>query len=266
MPEAASPLVLCEPSDGVAIVTLNRPAARNALSAQLLHELRATLIRLDEDAAVAAIVLTGADPAFCTGMDLGELASTDDKVEAGLASAAVHELYPWPMLSTPVIGAVNGVTAAGGLELALHCDFLIASERARFVDTHVRFGLMPIWRMSVLLPLAVGRGMARRMALSGSFVDASTALRIGLVTELTPHEELVPRALEVGKNIARNDPRCVSMMLETYRDVEAELIRMGHDVELAASQRWLVDGFDPVKISRQRHDVLESTRRRMTTP
>lgn len=253
-------LVLREVRDAVALVTLNRPAERNALCARLLGELRETLAELDADPNVHAIVLTGADPAFCAGMDLGELASSDEGVEAGLASTQLHERYPWPMLNTPVIGAINGVTAAGGLELALHCDYLLASERARFVDTHVRFGLIPIWRMSVLLPLAVGRGMARRMALGAEFVDAPTALRTGLVTEVVAHDDLIPRSLEVAGAVARNDPRCVSAMLRTYREVEDELVAGGHEAELASAQRWLAAGFDPQEVSRRRAGVQASGR------
>ena len=149
------PDVLCEQRDGVAVVTLNRPDRRNALSAALLAELRATVARLDASPDVRAIVLTGADPAFCAGLDLTELG------EPGSALGGAGSGPVLPPLSTVLIGAVNGAAVSGGLELALACDFLIASEHARFADTHARVGIMPGWGLSYALPEAVGLRRAR---------------------------------------------------------------------------------------------------------
>jgi enoyl-CoA hydratase len=131
--------VLAEQRDGVALVTLNRPARRNALSGALLTVLCGTLAELDAEPGVRAIVLTGADPAFCAGLDLTELSQPDSQL------AAVGSAPVLPPLATPLIGAVNGAAVTGGLELALACDFLIASERATFADTHARLGIMPGW-------------------------------------------------------------------------------------------------------------------------
>src|SRR5690606_11806556 len=129
------------------------------LDGDLLRALPEALRGLDADREVGAIVLTGRDPAFCAGLDLGALASgtLDFRPEPG-------QRGPFPAMATPVIGAVNGPAVTGGLELALNCDFLVASERARFADTHARVGVMPDWGLSVLLPRAVGIRRARMMS------------------------------------------------------------------------------------------------------
>jgi enoyl-CoA hydratase len=132
-------VVLLEVSDHVATVTLNRPARRNALSAELIAALRQALAGLDEREDIRAIVLTGADPAFCAGLDLSELGQPDSPLRGVARGQAI------PDLAKPLIGAINGVTVTGGLELALACDFLVASDRARFADTHARIGIQPGW-------------------------------------------------------------------------------------------------------------------------
>jgi enoyl-CoA hydratase len=105
-------------------------------------------------------------------------------------------------MRTPTIGAINGATFTGGLELALGCDFLVASERAVFADTHARVGILPGGGMTARLPQVVGAAMARRMSMTGEVVDAARAERIGLVTEVVPHDRLVDRAVELAGQIA----------------------------------------------------------------
>ena len=152
-PGNADVTVLVEVEERVATVTLNRPEARNALNRELRKALPTTLLELDERDDVAAIVLTGADPAFCAGLDLKELAAGTG-LDAAAPGDASHRRGPFPDLATPVIGAINGVAITGGFELALACDFLVASERARFADTHARVGIMPGWGLTVALPEA----------------------------------------------------------------------------------------------------------------
>ena len=131
------------------------------------------------------VILTGADPVFCAGLDLKELGD----------STELPDISPrWPPMTKPVIGAINGAAVTGGLELALYCDILIASENAKFADTHARVGLLPTWGLSVRLPQKVGVGMARRMSLTGDYLSADDALRAGLVTEVVPHDELLAAA------------------------------------------------------------------------
>ena len=173
----ADELVLVDrPSPEVAVVTLNRPAKHNALTFEMVELLGTRLRELADDAAVRALVLTGAgEKAFCAGIDLNAIA------DGGFTIEQIHPLSQFPH---PVVGAVNGVAVTGGLEVALNCDFRIASTNARFADTHSRVGVTPAWGLTARLPGAVGDQWARQMSFTGDFVDAETALRIGLVNEV----------------------------------------------------------------------------------
>ena len=178
------------------LLTLNRPQARNALSRDLIRATYAALTEADADDSVRAVVLTGADPAFCAGVDLKE-AQRDglkyfEEFRSQSCIAAVAKMR------TPIVGAINGATFTGGLEMALGCDFLVASERAVFADTHARVGILPGGGMTARLPQVVGLAMARRLSMTGEVVDAARAERIGLVTEVVPHEQLIERALELA--------------------------------------------------------------------
>ena len=213
-------VLLVETAGGVSTITLNRPAARNALSSELIDRLVEALHAADEDPEVRAVVLTGADPAFCAGLDLREAGSK------GLPSASVLDRKgsPWWVLggmSTPVIGAVNGPAVTGGLELVLQCTFLVASERAAFGDTHARVGVHPGGGLTGLLPQAVGLRRAREMSLTGNFIDAAEAHRLGLVNHVVPHGDLLPTALRLAGDIASGDARTVAALNDTYRDVAA---------------------------------------------
>src|SRR5215469_980970 len=177
--------VLLDVTGQVATVTLNRPDRRNAISSALLTSLRDLLAEIDSRPDVRAIVLTGADPAFCAGLDLTELAQPGSRLGSRTNKNAV------PDLATPLIGAINGAAVTGGLELALACDFLIASERATFADTHARVGVMPGGGLTVRLPELVGVNRARQMSFTGDFVGAAQALEWGLVNEVVPHSELL---------------------------------------------------------------------------
>jgi enoyl-CoA hydratase/carnithine racemase len=195
-----SELVLTSDRDGVRVITLNRPAARNALSRDLIRASYTALTEADSDVSVRAVVLTGADPAFCAGVDLKEAArdglSYFEEFRSQSCIAAVAAMR------TPVVGAINGATFTGGLEMALGCDFLIASERAVFADTHARVGILPGGGMTARLPQLVGAAMARRLSMTGEVVDAARAERIGLVTEVVAHERLLDRAVELAAQIA----------------------------------------------------------------
>ncbi|MCB0982816.1 MAG: enoyl-CoA hydratase, partial [Ilumatobacter sp.] len=181
-------VVLLEVSERIATVTLNRPEARNALSSDVLRLLPQRLAAAEADPDVDVIVITGADPAFCAGLDLKELGSTGGNLGGGSGADgranASGARGPFPALTKPLIGAVNGVAVTGGFELALNCDFLIASERAKFGDTHTRVGVMPGWGLTVLLPQAVGVRRAREMSMTGNFMGAEEALQFGLVNHV----------------------------------------------------------------------------------
>jgi len=194
-------VLLIETADRVRTLTLNRPQSRNALSSALRKQFFAALRDAEADDAVDVVILTGADPVFCAGLDLKELGDTTE----------LPDISPkWPPMTKPVVGAINGAAVTGGLELALYCDILIASEQARFADTHARVGLLPTWGLSVRLPQKVGVGIARRMSLTGDYLSAADALAFGLVTEVVPHDELMPtRAVSRHRSSATTRRQCV---------------------------------------------------------
>jgi enoyl-CoA hydratase len=240
-PEGAhAELVVIDREDGIAVLTLNRPEARNALSSALLKDLRTALAEVDSDDSVRAVILTGADPAFCAGLDLKELSQAPDSrlLDDPSEPEGIPTGRPWRPLGKPVIGAINGVAVTGGFELALNCDFLIASERAAFADTHTRVGVLPGWGLSVLLPQLVGFGLARRMSYTGDFLPATEALRAGLVTEVVPHERLLPAARQVAAAIAANNTPAVNTMVSSYRSIEAAAQGDGLDLEAVTSVSW----------------------------
>ena len=255
-----SDVVLVEVDGPVATVTLNRPEARNALNRELRQAIPRALLELDERDDIAAIVLTGADPAFCAGIDLKELASGDATLDAGASGDPAGARGPFPPMETPVIGAINGVAITGGFELALACDFLVASERARFADTHARVGIMPGWGLTVLLPEAVGVRRAKQLSTTGNFLDAPTALAWGLVNHVVPHDELVPFCHRLGGDIASVDPRAVRRMLQTYDDGALRDGAGAWDLEAEVSARWLGTGLDPEVIERNRRAVVDRGR------
>ena len=250
----ADDLVLVEVDGPVATVTLNRPDARNALSRALRKAIYTTMRDLDARDDLSAIVLTGADPAFCAGVDLKELAS-GAPLGDGAAAEAVSQ-GPFPDMQTPVIGAINGVAITGGFELALGCDFLVASERARFADTHARVGIMPGWGLTVLLPEAVGYRRAKELSTTGNFLDADTALSWGLVNHVVPHDDLLPFCRQLGHDIASVERRAVRRMLQTY-DEGSRLDGAGAwALEAEVSNAWQGAGLDPAQIERNRQAVV----------
>jgi enoyl-CoA hydratase len=194
-------------------VTLNRPEVRNAINAELSRGVARALAAGDADDGISVVVLTGADPAFCAGLDLKALSR--DGLDASTMGGeswytAIRDLQK------PIIGAINGPAVTGGLEMALACDFLVASDRARFADTHGRVGAMPGGGMSVELPKAVGVRKAKELTFSGNYLDAAGALGAGMVNHVVAHDQLLPFAIELGTQIATNDQALVRAMKSLY--------------------------------------------------
>ena len=209
---------------------MNRPQSRNALSSELRRRFFAALRDAETDDAVDVVILTGADPVFCAGLDLKELGD----------STELPDISPqWPPMTKPVIGAINGAAVTGGLELALYCDILIASEQARFADTHARVGLLPTWGLSVRLPQKVGVGMARRMSLTGDYLSAADALRAGLVTEVVPHDRLLETARAVAASIVGNNQKAVRALLGSYHRIDEAATAAGLAIEADSAAQWM---------------------------
>ena len=251
-------VLLVDKAEAVAVVTLNRPEARNALNVALLRALPATMADLDADDDVAVVILTGVDPAFCAGLDLKELGSSGDNLSGGGQGVAAT---PFPDgMRKPVIGAVNGPTVTGGLELALHCDFLIASERARFGDTHARVGVIPGWGLSVLLPQAIGVRRAKEMSLTGRFLTAQEALACGLVNHVVPHPDLLPTARALAADIVGAEQDAARALLAEYKQTSATTVTEGLEIEGRLFREWSRRKFDPDAVEARRRAIVERGR------
>src|SRR5246500_4520229 len=228
-------ILLIHTDDRVRTLTLNRPQSRNALSAALRDQFFGGLADAETDDDVDVIILTGTDPVFCAGLDLKELGG----------QSALPDISPrWPPMAKPVIGAINGAAVTGGLEIALYCDILIASEQARFADTHARVGLLPTWGLSVRLPQKVGVGLARRMSLTGDYLSAAEALRAGLVTEVVPHDQLLATARQVAASIVGNNQSAVRALLASYHRIDESQTGAGLWLEAAAARQFRTSGDD----------------------
>lgn len=199
----AEELVLVARNEGLAVVTLNRPDALNALSAGLRNRISEVFTELAEDTDVEVIILTGAGRAFTVGLDLKELGgekSPDTTLSSRDLSAAIGAV------GKPVIGAVNGFAITGGFEIALMCDFLIASPQAKFADTHARVGVVPGWGLSQRLPRLIGINRAKELSLTGNYLDANTACSWGLVNRVVAEDELLPTCEQLARDILSTDP------------------------------------------------------------
>jgi enoyl-CoA hydratase len=254
-------VILTDVADGVAVVTLDRPERRNALNGELTGALRGTMAEMDADDAVAVIVLTGSDPAFCAGVDLKELGSGSGGGARSLVPGTAAEPgRPWARTVKPVIGAVNGPAVTGGFELALQCDFLVASERATFADTHARVGILPGWGLSVLLPQAVGVRRAKELSLTGNFLSAADALAWGLVNHVVPHDELLPFARRLGTDIAGYDQAPVRALLGEYERTTSTTVTEGLRIEAEVAAAWNADPTNRGGVEARRQAIIDRGR------
>jgi enoyl-CoA hydratase len=203
-----------EIADHILTIRINRPDKRNALSLAMREEFAAVLLGADLDADVGSLIITGADPAFCAGVDTAEFGV--NKLTAHDRRYRVTPVRALFALRKPVIAAVNGACVTGGLELALACDFIIASDRAQFADSHAQIGAMPTWGMTALLPRAVGVRYAKQLSLTGERISARRALEAGLVNEVVAHGELEQRARTIAALINNVDPAITQTLLGLY--------------------------------------------------
>lgn len=258
----SSPVVLLDISERIATITMNRPEARNALSSEMLHLLAQTMKDADQNDDVDVIILTGSDPAFTAGLDLKELGDASSNLLGGTGADGTPNADgvrgPFPKLSKPLIGAVNGVAVTGGFELALNCDFLIASERAKFGDTHARVGVMPGWGLSVLLPQAIGVRRAREMSFTGNFMLADEALEYGLVNHVVPHDELIPFTRRIALDIIGNEQSGVRTIRNTY-----SLTTTNNEAwvtEAAEAKAWRKRAFSADAVAERRDKIMQRGR------
>lgn len=228
--------LLVDVADGVALLTLNRPARHNALSRQLRGNLVAALNHANQDEEVGVIILTGAGgEAFSAGADLKELEHmplTPDEV--GIDSPIMQA---FECLRKPCIAAVNGVAVAGGFELALNCDIIVASSVARFADTHARVGIVPSLGLSQYLAMHVGPGRARYLAFTGNYLDARTAMDWGLVLDVIEPGALLDFCRQIASDILSCDPRTLADARDAMRLGLRRTIDEGLLLEAALAKR-----------------------------
>lgn len=204
--------------DHIALITLNRPERRNALNRRAYDEIEAAFRAASRDSEVRCVVVTGADPAFCSGEDVKEMMTGEKKPPPATvrrpptpAAMAVLEC------EVPVIAAVNGAAVGWGMELALYADIRLASDKANFAELFIRRGLICDVGGLTRLPAIVGPSKAAELLYTGDVIDAHEALRIGLVSDVTAHAELMPKAMALAGRIARNSPLALRYMKDGLR-------------------------------------------------
>ena len=202
--------LLVDDDDGLRTITINRPEVKNALTAAMRTRLCELVEEADADTATRAIIVTAVDPVFSAGVDFKEVAAG-----TGVGCSATNPGAALRAATTPVVCAVNGACVTGALEIALSCTFIVASERARFADTHARLDVVAAWGLTALLPSAIGVRKAAEMSITGNFVDADEALRLGLVNHVVPHDELLPFTVALAHDIAPTG--AVAEVLDLYR-------------------------------------------------
>jgi enoyl-CoA hydratase len=241
----AKATLLITEADGVVTVTLNRPDKLNALNAAVLSELRDVVQSLEarpREQRPRALIITGAgDRAFAAGADIAELSSLDPSAAKSISELGHSLGHALDRASFPSIAAVNGFALGGGLELALCCDLIVCSERARFGQPEINLGVIPGFGGTFRLMARVGVGHARRLIFTGEPVDAARAERIGLVDAVYPQAELLTRALELGKTLSGKAPLALAsakrcLLENLYQDFEgAAATEAGRFAELFAT-------------------------------
>ena len=227
--------LLCDVKDEIARVTLNRPQVLHALNAMVFNELEHVFMKLTADVGVRVILLTGAgEKAFAAGADINEIARLDVATGEAKARRGQEVLRMIETCGKPVIACINGFALGGGCELAMACTIRLASETARLGQPEVKLGLIPGYGGTQRLPRLVGQSMALKLLLTGEMVQATEALRIGLVDEVVPANRLTERAADLAKTIVGMAPLAIAGCMEAVRwgndlglmaatDVEAEI-------------------------------------------
>lgn len=228
-------VVSVETNQGVAVLTLRRPDKLNALDVEVLEALRAALGELKRSGGARALILTGEGKAFVAGADIAAMQAMTEAQAHAFASLGHATLDAIEALPFPAIAAVNGFALGGGCELALACDLILASEKAKFGQPEVKLGVIPGFGGTQRLLRRVGAAKARELIYTGATIDAPEAHRIGLANAVVPADELMARATEVATTIASVGPLAVA--------AAKRVIREGEDAPLGEANRREVDAF-----------------------
>jgi len=226
--------VRLERRGAVALLTLDRPSLLNALDRATLEALHAHVAALAKDASLRAVVVTGEGRAFAAGADIAEMRSLDALGGEAFSRLGHAALGALEALAVPTIAAVNGFALGGGCELACACDWIYASNKARFGQPEVNLGLLPGFGGTSRLLRRVGLAWAKELVLSGEPIDAETAQRIGLVNRIFAPEALLPAALAAGETIARKGPFAVAQAKRVLQEGQDADVRTAHALEQQA--------------------------------
>lgn len=218
--------LIYEKKENIGVLTINRPQRMNAISNELTSELKKFLDDIENDDELRVLVITGAgDKAFVAGADINELVDRDALIGRRVSRQRQEIFSRIENLHVPAIAAINGYALGGGLELALACSMRVCSDKAQFGAPEVKLGIIPGDGGTQRLPRLVGLGRAMEMILTGDFIDAEEAYRIGLVNKIFPHEELMEKAMELAKKIASRPPLAVRYAKETVnRSLEGSTV------------------------------------------
>ena len=236
--------ILYQEQDGIAVITLNRPDKRNAVSFELVGELMRAFDEIERSEA-QVLIITGAGKAFCAGLDLDDLKAVlgkshpDNVKDSAMMAAMFRRLYDFPK---PTIAAVNGHAIAGGTGIATMCDFTLSVAEAKYGYTEVKIGFVPAIVSSILV-WQVGHKIARDLLMTGRLFDAAEAYRYGLVNEIVEPERLMPRALELARQLMENSPSSVRLTKKLINGFLAKVLdeQMAQAVEDNARIRTTAD-------------------------
>ncbi len=214
-------------ADGIALVTVSRPKSLNALNLKFFREMDQLIADITSRNDVRVLVITGEGKAFAAGADIAEMVDMDEAQGLELSKTGQQTFRSLELMDIPVIAAINGFALGGGCELALTCDFRIASSTAKFGQPEVKLGLIPGYAATQRLPRLVGLGDALYLLLSGDMLTAEEALRIGLVQKVVEPEQLLPEVMTLAKRIASNGPKAVRRVKRVVRGRDHALFDAG---------------------------------------
>lgn len=242
--ETAIPELTLELDEGIALITLNRPEKRNAFAPEMLALWREALLEAQERKDVRAIVMTGAGPDFCAGGDLANMRARLGEPALQRKESLAEQIQTIPLtlatIDKPVLAAVNGSATGAGMDMALMCDIRIAGQRTRFAERYIAVGIMPGAGGAWFLPRLVGTARALELLWTGRWVEAPEALALGLVSEVVPDAEVLPRTLSLARKLTEAPPVVVRMMKRavlqaTTMDLRAHLDQMSSHMSIVTS-------------------------------
>lgn len=219
-------ILLDQPEPGIHLLTVNRPKSLNALNAETLDEIAAAVARVGADSGARALLVTGAgEKSFVAGADISQMQGFDSAQAQAFSERGHRTFRAFEMLPIPAVALVNGYALGGGCELAMACDWIVASERALFGQPEVNLGVVAGFGGTQRLMRLVGRAMAMDLLVTGRMIKADEALRVGLVNQVVAPEQLLEKGMEIARTIASKGPVAVRLT--------KQIVQRGQDLDLA---------------------------------